>query len=224
VTSRKDRQENIREDNSKIMILALLIAIIIIIILVLVFVLRKKRSTSTSDIQDLDQTMTTPQEGQVQTIEPVSEINIQELEPEQGPGREQILDTTEPMEDSMEQTGESGESGEFREFGESNESIEREVVDQEPIQAPEQAELDASTIPAETPPLAVPVSPALETDQVPESNDMPSTLSEENPEDEAETNEIQQPQTQQIPCPICQNEITIYTSPCQHCGSELNWS
>ena len=30
-------------------------------------------------------------------------------------------------------------------------------------------------------------------------------------------------QIQHVPCPICQNLITVYTTPCPECGTNLNW-
>jgi hypothetical protein len=62
--------------------------------------------------------------------------------------------------------------------------------------------------PAEEPPVAPPAEP---------------TQPAEPAAPAAETQQQQQPQ-QQIACPLCQNMIAPYTTPCPHCNNNLNWS
>ncbi len=45
-----------------------------------------------------------------------------------------------------------------------------------------------------------------------------STGEPETPEPEGETN------IQQVPCPTCKNQISVYSSPCIHCGTNMNWN
>jgi hypothetical protein len=33
---------------------------------------------------------------------------------------------------------------------------------------------------------------------------------------------VEQPEVQTVPCPICKNDIKVYSSTCSHCGTSLN--
>jgi hypothetical protein len=91
---------------------------------------------------------------------------------------------------------------------------------EEAVQVPEEPQgvgLPVTEQPSELPPPAPPAEPA-----EPPVEDHVDTVEEPTtePEPEQPTETSQQP----VPCPGCSNLITPYSSPCPHCGMNLNWS
>jgi hypothetical protein len=118
---------------------------------------------------------------------------------------------------------------------------------QPPVQAqtspqlPEQTQPEPPQIPSQD----IPVEPVIEENVQPEVLEEPSQipvqptepeLIDENPVDttvvqqpveqiapEVEQEPVQNVEVQTVPCPICNKQIKVYSSPCPHCGTNMNW-
>jgi len=95
-----------------------------------------------------------------------------------------------------------------------------------PAQAPLNQELPTQAPPAQAPPAQAPPSqepPTQEpTAQAPAQTEpvqkIPTPIQEP-----VQPEQPMQSQVQMVPCPICQNSIAVYTTPCPHCKTNLNW-
>jgi hypothetical protein len=198
------------------------IIIVIIILLILFLVLRKRKQKSaqvteqispadlesyTYEYPEASQGVEVPEQiEQSEQFEPPTESVF---EPESAP--EQITEAPAQPDFVLEESQQAQDIQEFTEEGD-------EIITQTAPEAATQAELEIEgetfTVTEDTTPVTESEQPLVTEPEAPLDQEQ-QTVQEQVP--------LEQEQLQNVTCPSCQNLIAIYTTPCPHCGIELNW-
>jgi hypothetical protein len=224
-----------KEDNSLMALLIFVIPIIVIILicfLVIILVSRKRKS------KPVDYYEITQEEETGQVPQPV-DGTAPGPEPGYEPTNEPIS-TSESPEQPVEDLSESGEPIYTEETG--TETIPTEELDTEQLEPTQDTAatgdletLDEHYIPPPPSELPPPTEGITATEPITELEAEQSTqdpvLKDSGPQEQRELdNSDQQGQQdlememEMVACPICKNQIPIYSTPCPSCNSELNWN
>jgi hypothetical protein len=197
----------------------IIIGIIIIILIILFFLIwkRKHEASKPMDNRTLAPTELLEHEHP-RELEPVLEPQESSVEQEI-PAELEIETEKEPVEESKESTEPVEDTASIE--TETQPETEQVVTDTEPPELPGDTEL--STEPDST---VVDENEIIEWDLI--TQESPESINEPDQAPELPKQppqEPDQPQTelQQVPCPVCQQMIVIYSDPCPHCGTDMTW-
>ena len=184
-----------------IAIFIVIIVIVIIVILALLgIVVKKGKKAKGSAGEDL---------GRIQ-----SETRVDEPRADQPPtnkDQEPSEDATSPPEPAEELEPDASEPTQL------TPPSSPEEPDAEPSQETEQESISTETT---TPSDTIKAPPSDQDIPTPEPPEPESSQEPEQPPEEPKTT---QTPAQEVPCPICKKMMPVYTTPCPHCGTNMNW-